>query len=105
MKDLLSGRHVMPSAKIDNSPFAFPLSITFISITVTSRAAALMLKTQMSGFTNNEILTLQPTLLRQWEMRLQGGGLSITLPLTSFLPLDPAPTRFQQRIKQLLTEG
>lgn len=33
-----------------------------------------------------------------------GGGVSFTSPFTSCLPLDPAPTSFQQRIKQLLTE-
>lgn len=33
-----------------------------------------------------------------------GGGVSFTSPLTSCLSLDPAPTSFQQRIKQLLTE-
>lgn len=60
---------------------------------------------------NNAILTFQPTLHQQWRNALAGwgegggGGLSFTLPLTPFLPRDPAPTSFQHRIKELLTEG
>lgn len=38
------------------------------------------------------------------EKDLPVGGVSFTSPLTSWLCIDPAPTSFQQRIKQLMTE-
>lgn len=101
--------------KLIRGIFAFPLSITFISITVTSRAAALILKTQMSGFTKKKkqpkkkpmrFLPLSQLCRDDWRMlSLSGGGIVIHSTfnlLSAFKILQP--TSFQQRIKQLLTE-
>ena len=81
--------------KLIRGIFAFPLSITFISITVTSRAAALILKTQMSGFTkkkNNQKKNRWDSYLSANYAgtigecsRCPGVGLSFTPPLTSCL--------------------
>lgn len=95
MKDLLSGRDILCHLqKLITGIFAFSPSVSLSS--VTSRATALILKTQDVWFHKKTMRSLP---FSRWKM-----GLSVTSPLTSCLPLDPATSSFQQRIKQLLTE-
>lgn len=74
----LSQSHFIASAKVDNWHFVFSLSITFICITVSLRATALILKSQTSGFVKKQwmiiVLTFQPTMQQWWKKIFQWEG-------------------------------